>query len=180
MYRTTCSLALALVLAGCAADAPTAVGDAASSSAAVPAEHPDLAVLRAATARFHRHAAAIKAGYDVQFPEGCFESEAGAMGYHYLNAGYVGSLEVARPQLLMYEPLQNGRLRLVGVEYIVPGEPTDVPPVLFDQPFTYSEVFEVWVLHAWVWAHNPDGIFADWNPEVSCAHAAASAPARHH
>lgn len=24
-------------------------------------------------------------------------------------------------------------------------------------------------LHAWVWKHNPNGMFHDWNPTVSCA-----------
>lgn len=26
----------------------------------------------------------------------------------------------------------------------------------------------VWLAHAWVWAHNPSGMFADLNPEGSC------------
>ena len=24
-------------------------------------------------------------------------------------------------------------------------------------------------LHAWIWEHNPRGMFEDWNPRVSCA-----------
>ena len=23
-------------------------------------------------------------------------------------------------------------------------------------------------LHVWAWRHNPNGIFADWNPRVTC------------
>ncbi|HET6580207.1 MAG TPA: hypothetical protein VFG66_17955 [Gemmatimonadales bacterium] len=26
-------------------------------------------------------------------------------------------------------------------------------------------------VHAWVWRHNPHGMFADHNPSVSCDHA---------
>ena len=26
-----------------------------------------------------------------------------------------------------------------------------------------------YILHAWVWGHNPAGMFVDWNPEVSCS-----------
>ena len=26
-----------------------------------------------------------------------------------------------------------------------------------------------YLTHAWVWANNPAGMFADWNPKVSCA-----------
>ena len=25
-----------------------------------------------------------------------------------------------------------------------------------------------YLTHAWVWADNPAGMFADWNPEVRC------------
>lgn len=25
-----------------------------------------------------------------------------------------------------------------------------------------------WDLHAWIWAHNPDGVFAPFNPAISC------------
>jgi len=25
-----------------------------------------------------------------------------------------------------------------------------------------------YIHHAWVWKHNPAGMFADWNPEVTC------------
>ena len=25
-----------------------------------------------------------------------------------------------------------------------------------------------YIAHAWIWKHNPAGMFADWNPEVSC------------
>jgi hypothetical protein len=26
-------------------------------------------------------------------------------------------------------------------------------------------------LHAWLWKLNPRGLFDDWNPRVTCAHA---------
>jgi hypothetical protein len=26
-----------------------------------------------------------------------------------------------------------------------------------------------WIMHAWVWGHNPAGMFEDWNPEVTCS-----------
>jgi hypothetical protein len=37
-------------------------------------------------------------------------------------------------------------------------------PNRFGLPAFYS-------LHAWIWKHNPaeDGMFAMWNPDVSCA-----------
>ena len=25
-----------------------------------------------------------------------------------------------------------------------------------------------YTLHVWLWGHNPSGMFAHWNPEVTC------------
>lgn len=140
----------------------------------------DLAALRAATASLHRFEQAAPAGYDEQFPPGCFKDATGAMGFHYINKGNVGTLEAARPQLVLYEPQADGSRKLVGVEYIVPGDPKDPAPVLFDQSFTYNTTFKVWALHAWVWENNPLGIFASWNPRVSCQYADVVAAGSHH
>jgi hypothetical protein len=140
----------------------------------------DLADLRRATAAFQQHGRAVSAGYSIQFPEGCMESSQGGQGYHYLNGDLVGTLDITQPQLLMYEPQPNGRLSLVGVEYIFPGAPDDDPPVLFERDFVWSEAYEVWLLHVWAWRGNPDseaGTFANWNRLVSCRHAVAHAPA---
>ena len=81
------------------------------------------------------------------------------------------------PELLLYEPEKNGKLRFVGVEYIVPF--TDIPstapaPTLLGQRFAQVPEFQVWGLHIWVGRHNPSGIFAPWNPKVSCDNAPAS------
>jgi hypothetical protein len=99
---------------------------------------------------------------------------AGGMGFHYGNVGLInGTASVDKPQLLLYEPEQNGRLRLVAVEYIIPYSfvPRSAdPPVLFNQKFAQVDAFQLWGLHAWVWKENPSGIFAPWNPTVNCAH----------
>lgn len=71
-------------------------------------------------------------------------------------------------------------MKLLGVEYIVPGAPTDTPPVLFDQALHYNATFQVWVLHVWAWRDNPSGLFADWNPKATCDHAAVLANMSHH
>ena len=179
MRRTVLLLAGITLLGGCGE--PTATGEiTASARAAAAAEHVDIAALRAATARFHRFAVAVESGYDTQFPPGCFESSAGAMGLHYLNATKVGTLEVTEPQLVMYEPQQDGTRRLLGFEYIVPGVPTDVPPVLFGKAFEYNAQFGVWALHVWAWKHNPEGMFASWNPNVTCEHAPVVTELAHH
>lgn len=133
-----------------------------------------LAGLRAATAPLHRIEAAAAAGWDAQIT-GCMELPGtGGMGYHYGNVGLIdGVAEALAPELLVYEPQANGRLRLVAVEYVVPFTAwTDAePPALHGVSFHRNETFGLWVLHAWIWKHNPAGIFADWNPDVSCAFA---------
>ncbi len=143
-----------------------------------PAARADLARLRAATARFQRFEAGWDAGFQVLVRHpiteaGCLvDPEFGGMGRHYLDTGRVTTeLAVESPQVLLYEPTREGRLRLVGVEYIVPFDlwPRDAaPPVLFGLPFMPNETFGVWALHVWAWSDNPGGMFADWNPRVNC------------
>ena len=134
-----------------------------------------IADLRQLTAPFHAFETAVDAGWGMPIP-GCFSDPVlGGMGHHYGNAALIdGRVDELEPELLVYEPQKNGRLRLVAVEYIVPfGEWTGTePPRLFDQSFHRNDAFGLWVLHVWHFRHNPSGLFADWNPTVSCAFAA--------
>ena len=167
---------LALVGACTGDPSPTDAGDVASLTKGVPSVTSpealrDIALLRATIAPYHRFEVGSAAGWNDQFPPGCFTSATGAMGYHYRKISNVGSLEVTRPQLLIYEPGKNGQKNLVAVEYIVPGAPTDTPPVLYGIPLHYNSAFGVWVLHVWAFKENPLGIFNDWNPQASCQYA---------
>jgi hypothetical protein len=130
-----------------------------------------LARLRQVTASFHDIDAAATAGWSTQIT-GCMVSEAGGMGFHYGNTSLIdGTVRVEQPELLLYEPEKNGGMRLVAVEYIIPYTAharSDAPPVLFGQQFKRNDTFQLWGLHAWVWAENPSGMFADWNPRVTC------------
>jgi len=135
----------------------------------------DLALLRRVTAPFHEFDQASEAGWSAQITP-CMTDPGGAggMGLHYGNTSLInGTARVDQPELLLYEPESNGRLRLVAVEYIIPytfHSRDAAPPVLFDQKFIRNDVFQLWGLHAWVWKDNPSGIFANWNPTVNCAH----------
>jgi hypothetical protein len=171
-----------VVIAACDETTPTATrataarGGAERSERATAEVNRELAALRAATARFHDFAAAQAAGYSAQITPCMVDPTAGGMGFHYGNLDLITdpSESVERPELLLYEPEQNGRLRLVGVEYIVPyalHSRDAAPPVLFGQEFKQVDAFQLWGLHAWVWDHNPSGMFADWNPRVTCTYA---------
>jgi hypothetical protein len=135
----------------------------------------DLATLRRVTASFHDFETASRSGWSAQITP-CMADPAGAggMGFHYGNTHLIdGTAHVDRPQLLLYEPEQNGRLRLVAVEYIIPytfHSRDAEPPRLFGQQFQQNDTFQLWGLHAWVWEENPSGVFANWNPRVGCEH----------
>jgi hypothetical protein len=144
--------------------------------AAVPAfSQNDLAQVREATAQFHRPEAAQAAGYDlVPGLDYCFNNPGvGAMGYHYINTGILDTtVELLRPEAMVYAPGPDGILQLAAVEYIVPAGPWDAEntelPMLLGQHFHLNANLGVYVLHAWIWKNNPSGIFEDWNPNVSC------------
>jgi hypothetical protein len=135
----------------------------------------DLAALRQATSGFHQLSTAQAAGWNTAIT-GCLESPEGGMGFHYAKVGLLDDLiNPAEPEALLYEPQKNGTLRLVGVEYIVPrvAWTGTTPPELYGQVYEYVPAFDVYGLHAWVWKHNPSGMFAAWNPVVTCAHTPA-------
>ena len=103
------------------------------------------------------------------------------MGVHYVKGALVGDavIDAETPEALVYQPLRNGRMRLVALEYVVFQSAWDAvhdqPPMLFGQRFELVGAGNryglpaFYELHAWVWKHNPLGMFADWNPRVSCA-----------
>ena len=123
--------------------------------------------------------AAVAAGYELS--GGCVSGpEEGAMGVHYVNTALVGDgvLDAARPEVLVFEPQQNGRLQLVAAEFIVLAEQWNAsnphPPVLHGQHFHFvpapnrTGLPAYYELHVWAFKRNPRGTFADWNPRVSC------------
>ena len=62
------------------------------------------------------------AGPDYALVFGCVSGgDFGAMGMHFLNGSLLGDgdVNVNYPEILLYEPLPNGRLRLTGADYLV-------------------------------------------------------------
>ena len=86
--------------------------------------------------------------------------------------------EVLRPELVMYEPQADGSMVLVGVDYIIPFDQwkSPQPPVLLGIPMMRNEPLGVWALHIWAQRPNPSGLFAAWNPDVSCQFEGAVTP----
>jgi len=170
-------------LATAAAVLAAALGAGAASASASASASGGLAAARAGTAPLHSNAAAQSAGYGLLVDAAgiaCIDNPAGGMGIHYVNGALVGDDKVnaATPELVVYEPTENGRLRLVAAEYVVFQAAWDAKhdsaPELFGQEFELVEAGNryglppFYELHAWLWKHNPAGFFDDWNPRVSC------------
>ena len=131
------------------------------------------------TERFRDVRMAEAEGYALKF--GCVSGgEYGAMGLHYVNFPLVldGVLDPTRPEIVIYEPLPNGRLQLVGADYLVLASDWDSknpsPPELmgqllhlFESPNRFG-LPNFYTLHVWAWKENPTGTFANWHAKVSC------------
>ena len=92
-----------------------------------------------------------------------------------------------QPAILIYEPQADGTLQLVAVENLVfesawraagnserpsfHGVPydhmADDPATPADEAHMFEPHFD---RHVWVFRDNPNGVFAPFNPNVSCAH----------
>ena len=107
------------------------------------------------------------------------------------------TLEPTQPEVLLYLPTGDGNYRLVGVEYlqtlllrntqtgqIAPWFSHDPWPahyvVVNSTPSLFGQHFQGpmpghipgmpwhYDLHVWTWAPNPSGMFAQWNPALTC------------
>jgi hypothetical protein len=147
-----------------------------------------VADLRRWTAPFHDLGKAADAGYT--FNIGCIDEtidgvtpvDARGMGYHVTRGDKDivgdGIVDIDEPEFLVYAPHPEDadlpksdrlkRARLVALDYFVPGglwtDPQ--PPEFFGQPFHWSNTFQGWVRHIYLWGHNPDGMFSNYNPAV--------------
>jgi hypothetical protein len=137
--------------------------------------------VREATERFRDVSVAEVEGYALMF--GCVSGpDWGAMGMHYVNMSLVldGVLDATKPEIVIYEPLPNGRLRLIGADYLVFADawhtknPTGGTPQLggqllhlIESPNRYG-LDTFYTVHVWAWKENPTGMFVNWHSKVSC------------
>jgi len=134
-------------------------------------------------------------------------AELGAMGIHFFRPDLLGitgdkprvdgngtHTDFLKPAVLIYEPQADGSLELVAVENLVfqkswhaagHTKPPSFQGVEFDlmadDPATEideAHMFEPhYDRHVWVYRENPNGVFAQLNPNVSCAAHSAGAHA---
>jgi hypothetical protein len=136
-------------------------------------------IVREATWQFRDPAVAEAQGYHPAF--GCVSGpDSGAMGLHYVNMSLVGdgALDPAQPEIVIYEPLPNGRVRLIGADFLVlaadwHAKHADPPQLagqllhLFESPNRFG-LPPFYTLHVWAWKDNPTGMFVNWHAKVSC------------
>jgi hypothetical protein len=143
--------------------------------------------VREATERFQDVTVAEAEGYHLAF--GCVSGpDSGAMGLHYVNMALVGDgeLDATRPEIVIYEPRPNGRLKLIGADYLVFADAWDKKGIgtpqlggqllhLFESPNRFG-LPAFYTLHVWAWKENPTGMFVNWHAKVSCEGFSAQNP----
>lgn len=144
--------------------------------------------VRNATVRFKNSDVAIGEGY-VPFFNCVTGSSEGAMGVHFVRFDLYqnDTLDLANPTILLYEPLPGGGFQLTGADYLLDQSRWDSNPTHVDKqtnlpvaPSLMGQIFHLfeapnrfrlpafYTLHVWAWKDNPQGTFANWNPNVSC------------
>lgn len=168
------------ITAAATAEEPLRSASAESHSAAVRSS-PLVEKVRQATRRYRDVNVAIAEQW-VQGTPCVSGPNEGAMGVHFVLPARVGDGEVKadEPEALIYEPMANGALRLVGVEFIVLASdwaarhPDGSTPSLDGHLLHYVGAPNryglpaFYEIHVWAWEGNPKGSFADWNTRVSC------------
>ncbi len=180
--HTTLRASAALAIAALAwLTAQPATSSAHPGHGPVAARHSDdLRRARVATHRFRNVKVAREAGYAAT-GECVQDPKYGGMGIHYANKDLVadGKLDLAKPEILVYQPQPSGKLRLGAVEYFQADADQDLAtdtdrPDLFGMPFDGPMLGHEpgmpihYDLHVWLYRHNPAGLFAMWNPTVHC------------
>jgi len=138
--------------------------------------------VRSATARYIDINVAMAEGFVPATP--CVSGpDTGAMGVHFVLPARIsaGILNAEQPEALIYEPMSNGAMRLVGVEFIVlesvwASKNAGTVPALEGNLLNYIAAPNryglpaFYEIHVWAWEDNPQGSYADWNTHVTCAH----------
>ncbi len=125
----------------------------------------ELQQARAATARYRDTLNAIKDGFSN------INVIVENMGTHFMKMAHVDDVfDYRKPEILVYNKMEDGHMQLVAVEYAVP---ISLSPDKAPEGFTGTNDiwdkntgFGLWLLHAWVWYPNPLGVFHATNPDI--------------
>jgi hypothetical protein len=167
------TIAIAAALAACSSEAPSAPRQQpavrASLLSVTAEDNKALAALRRATARYQDLTVALDEDFVLLHP--CEARDEGPVGEVYVHFGRLldGVIDPESPDALVYEPGRDGgRPQLVAAEFAIPYAMVAEAPQFQGATFQREDEFGVYALHAWVWRDNPNGLFAETNPRVSC------------
>ncbi len=139
-----------------------------------------LAALRQDLRKYADPAAAVAAGFIPSEECTALPDGSAGMGYHYIDPTRIGAApDPAHPAILVYVPTKDGGRTLGAAEWFQPDADQDLStdgdrPSLLGVPFDgpmpgHNPTMPVhYDLHAWVLEANPAGLFAAFNPKVSC------------
>jgi hypothetical protein len=180
-----CPIVVLILLGMCSASTLAQSGHshevAAQTQALTQSQSTLLKIIRENTERFKDVKVAEGEHYSLLF--GCVSGpDYGAMGLHYVNMDFVrsGAIDPTHPQIVIYEPMPDGHLQLIGADFLViasqwdAAHPGEGAPQLMGQAFHYFEspnrfgLPAFYTLHVWAWKKNPNGAFVNWHPNVSC------------
>lgn len=115
--------------------------------------------------------------YDGMKMEGHMDYPKGGMGIHFVNVTLQGPPDPMKPNVLIYEPQKDGKLKLVAIEWLVPLAAAKERPSLLGQAFQgpmegheplIPQGFHHYDLHMWLFKENPNGMFSPTHPDVTC------------
>jgi len=173
------------------------------------AAEPTLEEVLAATEKYQDVNVALAAGYVRDWLDACetpyhmgITEPLGTMGIHFLRLDLLGiddqgtRLDVTgthtdfrEPAVLVYEPQADGSLELVALENLISAAAWAAAgnadsPTFQGIPWEYRAADPSMMVeahydrHVWV-RENPSGVFAQYNPEVSCEHHEYNMPMIH-
>ena len=172
--RSLAIVTIAALFAACAdgaTAAPTPQATSVARSATLQSLQTNEAILtlQRVTAKYHDLTIATNEGFVLLHP--CeSRGDEGPVGTVYINFERLldGVIDPASPDALIYRPGLNGRLELAGAEFAIPYTMASERPQFLGASFQNEDEFGVYALHAWIWLDNPNGMFAETNPRVSC------------
>jgi len=178
-FATRFTLSVVATLALASVFASTTRAEEEHSHGVAAQNNPLAKMVRQITEPYKDVSAAEKAGYALAF--GCVSGpDSGAMGLHYVNMPLVldGRIDAAHPEIILYEPVENGGVRLVGADYLVFADAWDKThssaPELMGQKFQQFEapnrfgLPRFYTLHVWACKQNPTATFVHSPPNISC------------
>lgn len=133
----------------------------------------DLGTARDALDDYARSQRAVDDGYEN--PEECASDGDGVYGVPFVgDTG--GGTDLTDPPILRYRLTSGWSYVLLGAEWFVPAEDASESPELFGQRFHEPIDGHIastgqprhYGLHAWLFRSNPRGLFAPYNPALTC------------